>query len=63
MNVRDRVSLTDAQATHYGVVTTRRDDGACTVKWDSGMTEFIHESELTFPPCAHTFFGWNLARG
>jgi hypothetical protein len=46
----DRVSLTDARMTHTGTVTTRREDGLCTVKWDSGMTERIHESELGRPP-------------
>lgn len=46
----DRVSLTDARMTHTGTVTTRREDGMCTVKWDSGMTERIHENELGRPP-------------
>lgn len=47
MNVRDRVSVTDTHAIHYGVVTTKRENGLCSVKWDSGITELIHESELT----------------
>lgn len=48
MNVRDRVSLKDAQGTHYGVITVMRVDGLCSVKWDSGITELVPESELVF---------------
>lgn len=47
MIVGDRVSITDPQNTHEGTVTTVKDDGMLTVKWDSGMTERVHESELT----------------
>lgn len=46
--MRDRVSLKDAQGTHYGVITVMRVDGLCSVKWDSGITELVPESELTF---------------
>ncbi len=47
MNVGDRVSITDPQRTHEGSVTTVKEDGTLIVKWDSGMTERLHESEVT----------------
>lgn len=46
MNVGDRVSITDAQRTHDGTVVTVKEHGMVTVKWDSGMTELVHTSEL-----------------
>lgn len=47
MRVGDRVSITDPQQTHEGTVTTVLDNGMLTVKWDSGMNERVHESEIT----------------
>lgn len=47
MEVNDHVSLTDPAQTHHGKVTAVAEDGMCHVKWDSGMTERVHESELT----------------
>lgn len=47
MNVGDRVSLTeDVSTTHTGTVTTRDESGMLTVKWDSGITERLHEEEV-----------------
>lgn len=43
----DRVALTDANGTHAGTVMVRNDTGMCSVKWDSGVTERIHELALT----------------
>lgn len=48
MKVRDRVWLKDPLGEHFGTVTTVNEhSGMCTVKWDSGMTERIHKTELT----------------
>lgn len=46
MNTDDHVYLDDASGRHFGKVTTRADNGMCSVKWDSGITEQIHEDEL-----------------
>lgn len=46
MKVGERVSITDPQRTHEGTVTAVKTDGMVTVKWDSGMTELVHRSEL-----------------
>lgn len=46
MNVHDRVCVTDAEGTHSGTVMMRYSDGMCFVKWDTGVTERIHEDEL-----------------
>jgi len=47
VDVGTRVRLTDARGTHEGVVTSRRRNGMCVVEWDSGVSELIHQSELT----------------
>lgn len=46
MNTGDHVYLDDPQGRVYGKVTALADDGICVVKWDSGTTERVHESEL-----------------
>jgi hypothetical protein len=46
MHVGDHVYLDDASGRNNGKVTTRSEDGICAVKWDSGITERVHESEL-----------------
>lgn len=46
VGVGDRVILSTPEQTFTGTVTVRRDDGVLSVKWDAGLTERIHESEL-----------------
>lgn len=46
MKVGDHVYLDDSKGRNYGKITTRDEKGICHVKWDSGITERIHESEL-----------------
>ena len=43
----DRVRHTDAQGTHRGQVTRVVENGMVYVKWNSGVTEKIHETELS----------------
>lgn len=38
-----RVTLS---VTFEGIVLSSTDDGVCTVRWDSGVVERVHESEL-----------------
>lgn len=47
MKPRDRVILKDTIGTNHGTITVRSDNGMCAVKWDTGITEHIHENELT----------------
>lgn len=50
MQAGDSVYLDDAKGRSYGKVTTRAEDGMCAVKWDSGITERVHESKLKPSP-------------
>ena len=48
MTMKDgvRVTLTDNRGLNHGTVMKRYEDGLCTVKWDNGVAERCHESEL-----------------